>query len=255
MTSNSGIWRHELPSRLCWAALISISAACAPTPEPATPSSQPTTPVPPPAPTASALPTSTPLPSPTAAQESGLALLVDDFSRNRGWELQEGPSGAVSLLEDRLVISVRGPSALLTALSPAAEVSDFELEVTVRSEICDGSDEFGLLARVRSPETHYRFTLSCEGAVRASRFVDGREAALAAPAVSEAAFSGAPAINRLRLQAEGNQFRFSVNGIQVLELTDSQIASGATGLIVRARRSTQTTISFDDFRLWEVGGG
>lgn len=191
----------------------------------------------------------------TPASGARPALFQDDFSRDRGWQLQDGPNGAVSILDQRLVISVRGPSAILHSFSPAPEVADFELEVVVHSEICQGSDEFGVMARARSLDTHYRFMLSCEGAVRASRFIDGREAALAPITPSDAAFAGAPAVNRLRLEARGRQLRFSVNDIPVLELTDSMLDAGGTALIVRARRSNQTTISFDDFRLRPVSEG
>ncbi len=176
----------------------------------------------------------------------------DDFSRDRGWELHEEAAGAVSILNQRLVIAVQGPSAVLYSLSPAPASSDFELEVVVHSEICGAADEFGLMVRARSLQTHYRFTLTCDGSVRASRFIDGREAALAPITPAEAAFDGAPAINLLRLRAVGDRFLFLVNEIPALEISDSQLASGAVGLIVRARRSNQTTISFDDFNLWAV---
>lgn len=180
-------------------------------------------------------------------------LYLDDFAFDRGWELSSGLNGAVSLRGDRLVIAVRGPSATLFTLGPVPESGDFALEVTAHSELCGGGDEFGLLVRARSIDTHYRFTLTCEGEVRASRFVDGREAALAPMTEAEAATAGAPAVNRLGLLARGEQLVFSVNGIPALEVRDSQLASGRAGLIVRARRSAQTTVSFDDFNMWALG--
>lgn len=230
---------------------MSLTAACTPTllpssPPPPTPTNNPT-----PTATSTAAPTSEPTPTPTV--ESRPALFQDDFGRDRGWELQNQPSGAVSILNQRLVIAVRGPSTVLYSFSPAPETADFELEVTVRSQICEADDEFGLMVRARSLQTHYRFTLSCDGSVRASRFVDGREAALAPITSAEAAFAGAPAINRLRLVAQGDQLQFSINGILALQVTDTQLASGMIGLLVRARRSSQTTVAFDDFQLYALG--
>lgn len=181
-------------------------------------------------------------------------LFQDDFSADRGWQLAQGSTGAISLLAQRLVIAVHGPGATLYSLSPAPEQTDLTVEVDVRSEICDAGDEFGLMVRARSLEVHYRFTLSCDGMLRASRFDDGGEAALAPSTPTDAAFSGAPAVNHLSLEAVGNRMRFAVNQIQVLEVTDSRIPSGGVGLIVRARRGSQTTISFDNFSLWAAGG-
>lgn len=243
---------RALEFRHCfWATVLSFAAACAPTPLPTSPTPPAPTDSPTPNPTATAPLAASPIPTPTNA-DARPAIFADDFSRDRGWELSDSPSGAVSILNQRLVIAVQGPSAVLYSLSPAPEAADFELEVTVRSEICAAGDEFGFMVRARSLQTHYRFTLSCEGSVRASRFIDGREAALAPITAAEAGFGGAPAINRLRLHALGDQFRLLVNDIEALEVTDSQLASGAVGLLVRARRSSQTTISFDDFNLYPV---
>lgn len=250
-----GLLHGGLLHGLVWAVLLSFAAACVPAPPTVAPTPLPPSPLPTPSRTPSPLPTSSPAPSTTPESLGRQAVFQDDFSRDRGWQLQQGASGAISLLDQQLVIAVRGPSAILYSISPAPELSDFELEVEVHSEICQDSDEFGVMVRARSLETHYRFTLSCEGAVRASRFIDGREAALAPITASDAALPGAPAVNQLRLEARGDQFRFSVNDILALELSDSQIDSGGTGLFVRARRSSQTTVSFDDFQLWPVGDG
>lgn len=252
---NRGLARGLLLHGVAWAVLLSLAAACVPIPQTVTPAAPPPTASPTASLTATPLPTSAPAASATPASPGRQPVFQDDFSRDQGWQLQQGANGAVSLLDQRLVIAVRGPSAILFSISPAPELTDFELEVEVHSEICQDSDEFGVMVRARSLETHYRFTLSCEGAVRASRFVEGREAALAPITASDAALPGAPAVNHLRLVARGDQFRFWVNDILALELSDSQIDSGGAGLIVRARRSNQTTVSFDDFRLWPVGDG
>lgn len=232
---------------MLWFAILSFTAACAPAPEPPTPTLPP--PTIPPSPTATQLPTSVPLPTATATTEPPGLLFTDDFSIDRGWQLTQGASGAISLLNQRLVISVRGPSGLLFSLSPFPEQHDFVLQVQVRSEICDGDDEFGLMVRARSLETHYRFSLTCDGSVRASRFLAGSEAALAPSTPTDAAIRGAPAENRLQLEAVGSQLIFSVNQIQVIEVNDSRIESGGIGLFVRVRRSPQATFSFDDFIL------
>ncbi len=131
------------------------------------------------------------------------------------------------------------------------------VEIEVRSEICENGDEYGLIVRVGgggSPtqDSHYRFLITCEGAIRASRFLSGAEAPILPITPSAAVLAGAPAVNRIGVSAIGDVFRFFVNDMQVVQLEDGEIPSGKIGLMVRARRGAQTTISFDDFRVWDL---
>jgi hypothetical protein len=156
-----------------------------------------------------------------------------------------------------LVISVQGPSSILSSLSPIDSVADFIVEIEVHSEICEDGDEYGLIVRVGgggnpTQDSHYRFLITCEGAVRASRFLSGAEAPILPITPSADVLAGAPAVNRIAVSAIGDVFRFFVNDMQVFQVEDGEIAAGRIGVIVRARRGAQTTISFDDFRVWDL---
>ncbi len=136
-------------------------------------------------------------------------------------------------------------------------MSDFLVEIEIRSEICETGDEFGLMLRsggLGDPfqDSHYRFLITCEGALRASSFVAGREAPMLPITPSTDVLPGAPAVNRLGVSAVGDQFRIFVNDLEVFQLMNGEIASGKIGAIVRARRSSQTTIAFDEFRVWDL---
>lgn len=267
MIFGSGSYLHDpagikrLGKRSVLILLLSLSAsACE-----RAPSAIPISPVPPdPVATATdrpeppADPTQTPLPD----HEAGLAapLFEDDFSRDTGWSTGSSSRGAISRLNDQLVVAVRGPGAALASLSPVPALADLLVSVEVRTEICDSGDEFGLMVRTRSPngsveparDSHYRFMLTCEGAVRASRFIAGSEAALIPITQTFDAIPGAPALNRLAVSAEGNQLRFFINDMEVFEIRDGELLDGSIGLIVRARSSLQTTVAFDNFRVWDL---
>ncbi len=207
-----------------------------------------------PAPAAS--PTLTPAPSPTptvdlAADLAGL-LFQDDFSQELGWTQQAGTAGAVSLLPDRLVIAVRRPGAMLQSLSPAPEAEDFLLQAEVRTELCGQSDEFGVMFRVLPNGDHYRFSLTCDGQARVSRFRAGQEAALAPLTATAAAHTGAPSSNTLAVWARADQFRFLVNQVEVFALRDGTLRSGGFGVAVRSRRSPQITVSFHSFEIYAL---
>jgi hypothetical protein len=173
----------------------------------------------------------------------GAVLFLDDFSQDQGWALSSGAGGAVSLLPGRLVLALHSPGGMLSSLSPAPAAADFYLEAELRTELCGEQDEFGLMVRVLPNSDHYRFSLTCDGQARVSRFVGGHEAALVPLTPAAAALPGAPAVNRLAVWAEGDQFRFLVNEVQVFALRDASLPRGGVGLAVRSRRSPQITVS------------
>lgn len=249
-------WRNSI-SILATAACLSI-AACA----------SPSAPLASPPPTVADLVTSAPPPTKTAPPPTRTAIpehriglgapdYEDDFVFETGWDTGAFSRGAVSRLDDKLVISVQGSSSTLSSLSPIEPLGDFLVEIAVHSEICEGGDEFGLMVRAGGrgnplQDSHYRFLITCEGSIRASRFLSGAEAPILPITPSTDVLAGAPAVNQIAVLAIGDTFRFFVNDMQVFQLEDGEIPAGRIGVIVRARRGAQTTISFDDFRVWDL---
>ncbi len=179
----------------------------------------------------------------------GPASLRDDFSQNLGWELGEKGSGGVSLVGERLAIAVRQAFAFILAPSPARESSDFLLEVTMRPDLCRGDDEFGVAFRVTSLGEYYLFTLTCDGGARVRRVLQDASRALVPFTSSLAIFPGPLAENRLAVLAEGADFRYFVNGVEIFSARDLALASGGVGLYVRTGRGGQTTVLFDNLIL------
>ena len=261
--SSSGPAPHE-PRARRWSFFAVLSATCltiAACAQPASPEANAS-------PTAAEAVTSQPSPTQTAPPPTrtavpehrlglGAPLFEDNFEFDTGWDQGAAPRGAVSLLDDKLVISVQGPSTTLSSLSPIEPIADFMVEIEIRTEICEDGDEFGLIVRAEgagnpTQDSHYRFLITCDGAVRASRFLSGAEAPILPITPSADVLAGAPAVNRIGVSVIGDVFRFFVNDMQVFQLDNSEIPAGRIGVIVRARRGAQTTISFDDFRVWDL---
>ena len=263
MTSGSGSSHEPCARRRGWPYTLSLFftaalAACAPPTGPG-----PTTSTPTPHPLASQTrPTHTvPAPTSTAIPEHRVGLGAPDhrdtFDSDTGWETGASARGAVSRLGDRLVVSVQGPSSTLASLSPTDPLADFFVEIEIHSEICEAGDEFGLMVRtggsgIPGQDSHYRFLITCDGAIRASRFLSGAEAPILPITPSADVFPGAPAVNRIGVLAIGDEFRFFVNDMQVFQLQDGEIPTGRIGVIVRARHGAQTTVSFDEFMVWDL---
>jgi hypothetical protein len=197
-------------------------------------------------PTVTLTPPPSPSPTPDVLAGLGEVLYLDSFSRNLGWDLGQGELGGTSLLNGRLVIAVRRPGAFRYALSPAPDLTDFYLEVAVRSELCSSGDEFGIMFRVTPARDHYRFTLTCDGGARVTRIMGETSIALVPVTITGAVIPGAPADNLAAIRAIGSSFSFYVNGLEVFSVRDGNLASGGLGLIVHSSAAGQTTISFDD---------
>jgi hypothetical protein len=242
------------------ARLLGLLLAAGCLPRPAAPTG---TPSPPPAastapafPTPLASATLTPPPSstPTPDLVAGLGppIFQDDFTEDLGWNAVAAPGGTVSWLPGRLVLALHSPGGMLSTVSPASEAQDFYLEAELRTELCGQADEFGLMVRVQPNLDHLRFSLTCDGQARVSRFVSGQEAALAPLTRTSAALPGAPALNLLAVWGQGDLFRFLVNDLEVFTLRDGTLARGGFGLAVRSRRSPQITVSLQSFAVYAL---
>ena len=190
-----------------------------------------------------------PIPSPTPDITSGLGTLIfhDDFSQDQGWIPLHSNLGGSSLYNGRFSLSVRQANAFFTAMSPVKEFTDGYLEVVVQAVLCMDDDEFGLMFRVDPSGGHYRFTLTCQGEARVTRVSEGSETAVIPKTITNALIPGLLVDNRLGVIAEGDRFRFFINGEQVFTARDLGLRWGGLGVIVRSRRGGQTTVSFDNF--------
>jgi len=248
-----GSKRFRFPAVIITACALLLSSCVSTRPAPTL------TPIPtPPAPTPTVffptlVPTPTftpePIPSPTADITSGLGTIVfyDDFSQDQGWIPLHSNLGGSSLFDGRFSLSVRQANAFYTALSPVKEFTDGYLEAVVQAVLCTDDDEFGLMFRVDPSGGHYRFTLTCKGEARVTRVSEGSEVAVVPKTITNALLPGLLVDNRLGVIAEGDRFRFFINGEEVFNARDLGLRWGGLGLIVRARRGGQTTASFDNF--------
>lgn len=191
-------------------------------------------------------------PASDIAAEVGELIFQDDFAEDRGWEHIVRPQDSISLFNGQLVIAINRRSAMALALAPTQAMGDFYAEVQMRTELCTEIDEFGLIFRVDSELNHYRFTHTCEGRSRFSRFIGGSEAALVPVTQTFAFRAQAPAHNRIAVWAQGDRFRLFINDLEVFETRDSQLIAGGIGLLVWSRQSGHTTVSFDGFTVYSI---
>jgi hypothetical protein len=229
------------------AGCVQLETPPAPAPSPTAATPSPTVFFPTLIPTPSITPNPTGSPTPDLSPGLGGEFFRDNFSKDLGWIPAELAAGGVSLINERLSLSVRQANSLYMVISPADPVTNAYLEVEVKPEICSANDEFGIAFRINEDFGHYRFTLTCQGEARVVGVVEGVERVLVPNSPSTSIYPGFFLSNRLCLIMENDQFRFFINGEEVFADRDLSLTTGRVGLVVRARQSGQTTASFDNF--------
>jgi hypothetical protein len=237
---------------------LSSCVTSTPTPTPTQAYKSPT-PIPTPTfaiPTIAATETLTPSPVPSATQDPqaglGEVILFDDFSENLGWALGDDGTGATSIREGKMIITLHETRGFRSALAPVQPLVDFYLEVEVRPEICEPDDEFGFMFRVNAQFEYYRFALNCSGQMKMNRILQNGSRALTPLALAPAVIPGPMATNKLAIRTSGDQFRIWINDIEAFTIRDVSLQSGLVGFFVRTGRGNQATVSFDNLLLRET---
>jgi hypothetical protein len=189
-----------------------------------------------PTPSASTLATATPdfLPG------LGNVIYTEDFTDPKTWS----NLGTDSVRDGQLTLAA-SPGVYQISLHQEILVSDFYAEITAHLSLCRGVDEYGLLVRA-IPAAYYRFTLNCNGEVKADRIVNSGRTPLQMPIVTIDAPRGGPAEVKIAIWAVGREMRFFLNGHYQFTANDPVMPNGSLGVFVRASDDSPITISFSD---------
>jgi hypothetical protein len=237
-----------LYNALC-SSCMSARSMTAPTQSPAPPSPTATFIFPSPIPTSTFTPEPKLTKTPDVLNALGEILYREDFEGATDWQFRESQVGGASILEGRLSLAVRREKAFFFLRSPAPDLSDFYLEVVVRSELCSNGDEYGVMFRSNDLEEHYRFTLTCDGNAKVSRILQSGEVALVAPTQTYAVVPGMMIDNRMGILAYQNAFRFYINDQEVFTARDNALKIGGVSFFAHSRSDGQTTVSFDNIEV------
>ena len=183
---------------------------------------------------------------------------LDGF--NGDWGQYSGRLAA-QLDAGRMQISVGDPGAGAYAIAEP-HFGDFDLRVEARAVAGPVDNGYGVVFRLQNKDNnqvdddnYYLFLISSDGYYRVSRAFDGSERIISDWIASPLVNQGMDAVNHLRVVAQGDQFRFSINdqpvqlcipespdgestfdalgncmGAMVDTLTDATIPSGQIGV-------------------------
>ncbi len=222
---------------------------------------QPTaTETPPPSPTIVWFPpTSTPTPKtlstqvPTPEQKPGVgaAIFTDDFSSPILWNTAVSDQATVDVSRNRLTIAAQ-PGIYMLSMRQGVTLSNFYAEITAKTSLCQGKDDYGILVRAPNNVAYYRFALSCDGTARVDRVSIGTREPLQPPMPSGDVPPGAPGEVRIGVWAVGSEMRFFLNGRYQFSVTDVNYRSGALGVFAHAAGNTPVTVTFSDLVVYDV---
>jgi hypothetical protein len=254
------------PSRifcLVLGVLVFLLSACAPSPIPPlqiedtptptiTSSPTPTVEWFPATPTPTGVPTIASTPTPERTQEVGEIIFTDDFSEPEFWLLGPTSTGNISLGINEITIAIAEPGGYDYSVRKEPPLGDFHIEITTSATLCMGEDQYGLLLRMSSPGSFYRYALSCDGRVRLDKVVHGTATSPQPWLQNNSLPPGAPLPARLGVRLQGEEMLFFVNDQYQFTVKDPAIQIGNIGVFARSLGENAVTVNFSELIVRQV---
>jgi hypothetical protein len=215
-----------------------------------------------------------------ANQDILYATTFNDGAFAADWTTEERRGYVSTITEDRLRLTIEQAVFMLPSRPDALRTTnrfsfrDFDYRVTTTALEGPENNSFGVIFRQASPTTYYIFYISSDGYYSVWRETPAGRIALSAWIPSEAINQGTDNItNTVRVLANGDTFRFFVNGTPLMvcvpddpngestyveadeaciagqmqpTLTDAIIPTGKLGVIVNPFASGQLAVAFDN---------
>ena len=236
--------------------VLTSTAAAIPTQAPASPT--PTLPVvietttPTFEPTATATLTASPTPMDDPKAALGAATWTTNLDSVASW-----------YTEDNDYSNIRGDNGTLLLTSKQAigyhswsmhyhELTNFYLEVTLKTSTCSGNDLYGLIFRAPDTSKGYFYSITCDGKVGLRAFDGSEFTKVAEFTPSTAILAGSNQVNRLGVLANGNNLSLYANNQKVMDVSDSTFTSGTFGVFISSVNTPGFQIALDDLSYWTL---
>jgi hypothetical protein len=204
-------------------------------------------------------PTLMPVNSPTApvnlpVEQDGIGelLIEEDFSTEGIWFLPQNSAGNAALAGQNLILAVSSQNAFLSSESSHVIPSNFYLEISVETTICQPSDQFGFDFWRQSVNDFYRLLVDCSGRYRLELIQGGQAIVIQNWETASEITVGSPAINRFGLWVYDGLFRLFINDTFQFETGISKDKSGEFAVFGKTINGTALTVRFSDLRIFRV---
>lgn len=172
----------------------------------------------------------------------------ETFDDAGDWQLSADAAASVAVMDGALRVHVFELGQVAWAAA-GRTYSDFRLTVEATQASGPDDNEYGVLIRMAGDKQFYVFSISGDGYARIARYNNGSWSILGPDWVESAAIHQGAATNVLEIEARGTTFMFNVNGTQVLQVEDAQLAKGDIGLYAGAFNEADVVIDFDNLEV------
>lgn len=176
----------------------------------------------------------------------------DDFTDESLWLTPQSDIGNAAFGTQNLSLAVARPEANLTSLSQHILPSNFYLEMTVQTTLCEPLDQFGVLFWHESNNDFYRLLVNCAGQFRLELIQGGQSFVVYDWESASQMALAAPASNRLGLWVYDGLLQLYINDAFQFEKRIAQDRSGALGVFARTITGEAMTVRFSDLQIYRV---
>ena len=199
-------------------------------------------------PTETPTPTVTPTSVPVAAP--GFRILIeDDFSSTVLWYTNEDDKFSFRYKDDGYAIEVNILNAWIWSRRGPDNLADVRLEVDARHNKGPKNGYYGVFCRFVDEDNYYALAVSEEGEYVIAKRKDREFEFLAQGKNESGVIKTDGTVNRVTGDCLGNQLTLTVNGTQLLQVEDTDFASGASGAIAASRLTPGFEALFTYYRL------
>jgi hypothetical protein len=173
---------------------------------------------------------------------------TEAFDDAGDWQLSADAAASVAVADGVLRVHVFEVGQVAWAAA-SRTYSDFQLTVEATQVSGPDDNEYGVLVRMAGDQQFYVFSISGDWYARVAQYSSGSWNLLGSDWVPSDAIRKGAATNLLEVEARGATFIFSVNGTQVLQVEDAQLAKGDIGLYAGAFNEADVVIDFDNLEV------
>lgn len=193
-------------------------------------------------------------PQPTVESD---ILFQDDFSSSfSGWDSIRDDEGITDYENDGYRIFVNKTKYMFWSNPGLGDKLPGDVRVEVAATRNTGPDDgdFGVLCRYSETDdvsNFYQFMVTSDGYAGILKVINGDQTVISGDGnlLQDGAIKTGFETNQVRAECVGSSLKLYVNGTLVVEVEDSDLASGDVGLVAGTDENTGTDILFDNFKV------
>ncbi len=206
-----------------------------------------------PTPTLQAITSPTPQPTRGGLREGIVALIVDDdFTDQSLWETYQSSFGNAAFGAQNLTLAVSQENASLTSLSQHSLPSNFYLEVSIQTSLCQPSDQIGIIFWRQSQGEYYRLLVDNSGRYRLEVAQGGQNVVVHDWETANQMELATQATNRLGLYVNEGQFQLFINDAFQFSESIARDRDGGLEFFARTINGNAMTVRFSDLQIYQV---